>query len=198
MRIKLLFLLSICSITAWAQTRVKCDATTSFVIHQKENFYCHIKLVGEIHDTGDSRVIGFKNYVLQTLIAGKGAYLSKGTEDIPVLTNYMISETQYFTSQFKEKLNLMAIPVQITKDKKAVIWYFDLPESVQKQAGPGETPAIKQVSISIVAGDFIYSIGTTQFKNQSFEEIQKMLTELMTTLNYGNGQVDQSKLCSAN
>lgn len=195
MKIRLQFLLLLIPVLGSAQGLIKCNDTTSFFVNQKENFYCYIKLAGKVSETANSRVIVVNNYALQSLLIKKENYMSNGKDDIPILTNYMISETQYFTGIYKEKLSLMMVPVEISKEKKAVIWYFDIPDNFQKQVQPGETPAVKQVSISIVIGDFVYSIGTTQFKGQSFDDLKKLLSDLILTINYQNGQLDQNKLC---
>ncbi|HEY4788578.1 MAG TPA: hypothetical protein VIH57_21155 [Bacteroidales bacterium] len=121
MKIKLSLLLLWLPIIANAQNLVRCNESASFFVNLKADFYCYIKLTGKVSETGNSRVIAINNCALQTLLVNKQDYTSKGNEDIPVLTNYMISETQYFTSVYKEKLNLMMVPVDVSKDKKAVI-----------------------------------------------------------------------------
>jgi hypothetical protein len=140
-------------------------------------------------------VIAVDGFALQSLLVNKQDYTSNGNADIPILSSYIIKETEYFTGVFKERLNLMMEPVELSKDKKAVIWYFDFPEKVQKQVQPGQTPAVKQVSISLVVGDFVYSIGTTQFKDQSFDDLKKLLAESIKTIKYSSGQLDQNGLC---
>ena len=183
---------TICS----AQTLIRCNDSISFFLNQNENFYTYIKLTGDVRETGNNKVLSFNNCVIQTLLTNKKEYISHGTDDIAILTDYMISETQYFTGVYKEKLNLMMTPIQISKDKKAVIWDFDIPEKAQKQIQPGETPAIKQVSISIVLDDYVYSIGTTLFKDQSFSDLKKLIAYLILTVQYNTGQLDIGKLCN--
>ena len=179
-----------------AQNLIKCGDSTSFFINQKENFYCFIKLTGNVIGTTNNKVIFYNNHMLQTLLVNKQNYLSRGNDDILVLTTYMISETQYQINIYQEPLKLEVTKVQISKDKDALIWYYDIPDKIQKQVQLGETPAVRQVSISIVVGDFIYSIGSTQFKNQSYDELKKLLSDLIKVINYNSGQLDQSKLCN--
>ena len=198
MKIRLQILLLIIPIIGSAQSLIKCNDEISFFVNQNDNFYCHIKLngkVGKVDEIGNQTVINFNDYALQTLLLNKQNYISDGEDDIAILTNYIIGETQYFTSIFKEKLDLMMIPVEISKDKKAVIWYFDIPDKIQKQIQSEDTPAVKQVSISITVGNFVYSIGTTLFKGQSFDDLQKLLSDLVMTIEYNNGQIEHDKLC---
>lgn len=182
-----------------AQSLIKCNDSTSFYVHQKDDFYCYIKLTGKLSESGNSSVVVINGNALQSLLINKQNYLLNGIDDISILKTYMVSETKYYTGIFKEKLNLMMALVEISKDKKAIIWYFDIPDNLQKQqvqqVQPEMIPAVKQVFISIVVGDFVYSIVTTQFKGRSFDDLKKLLLDSIMTLNYNKGQIDLNKLC---
>lgn len=196
MRYTLLTVFIVIASDLFAQNLMRCNDSVSFFVNYKNDYSCSIRLKGKITKTENSRVINYNDCALQTLFVDKQDYRSDKSGDIPVLTNYMISETQYFTNVYNAKLNLAMIPVQVNQDKKAVIWYFDIPASFQKNIPGDETPAIRQVSISIIIDKFIYSIGTTQFKNQNFNDLQVMLTNLIKTLKLQKGNIELNDLCS--
>jgi len=179
-----------------AQSLIKCNDSVSYFVNQKEGEYCYIRLKGTITNTGNARVFVLNNNILQSMLVSKQNYLTEGADDIKVMAKYILSEVGYFTDVYKEKLDVNIIPVSVFKDKKTLVWYFDIPEKSQEQPKPGTSPAIRQVSISMVADNYIYSIGTTLFKDRSYDDLQKVLTDLIATAKYNTGQLDQSKLCN--
>lgn len=185
------------SSAAGAQTIVSCSDSTSLFVSQKEYFYCHIKLTGKVVKTGNDRVISINNYVLQSMLVSKQPYASRSSEDVPVLANYILSETQYYTGIYETKLNLALEPVDVSNTKKAVLWHFDVPKKFQKKGEAGEAPAVRQVFISMVADNHIYSLATSQFKGQSFDDLKTFLSNLILTVKYGSGQPDLEALCGS-
>jgi hypothetical protein len=196
MKIKMQILFLLIPIICSAQTIIKCNDSTCFSINQTENYYCYVMLIGTIQKTENARVIAFNNYALQSLLLNKKEYTTNDNDDIAILTNYMLSETQYFTGVYKEKLNLMMIPIEISNNKKAVLWYFDVPKKSQNQVQKPSQPAVKQVFVSTITGDFIYTMGTTLFKNQSFDNLQTTLTKLIQSIHSGKGSIDLNKICN--
>ncbi|MCF8298264.1 MAG: hypothetical protein K9J13_12025 [Saprospiraceae bacterium] len=195
MRIKMQLLFLIIPVIGSAQNLIKCNDSTFYFINQKENYYCYVELIGDIQETENNKVISFNNYAMQSLLLNKIDYKTNDNDDIAILTNYMLSETEYYSGLYKEKLYLMMIPIEISKNKKAVIWYFDVPKKIQDLTQEPSQPAVKQVFVSVISRDFIYSIGTTQFKDQSFDNLQIALTRLIKSINSGKGKVDSNKLC---
>lgn len=189
----LLFLMIISSSSG--QKLIKCNDSISYWVSYKNDYCCSIMLNGTIIENDNPRVITYNDYILQTLFVDKQKYISDKTDDISILTNYIISETQYSANIFKEKLNLMMIPVSISQNKKAVVWYFDLPKSFLENSQKNEIPALRQISISTVIDNFIYSIGTTQFIDQNFDELKEMLINLIKTIKCQKDNFELNDLC---
>jgi CHASE2 domain-containing sensor protein len=194
MRSVLILLLSTFTITVGAQTLIKCNDTTFYYVNNGENSYCYIRLKGEVVSFGNDRVIKFKNQALQALLVDNGPYSSNGKEDMQILKSYMTSESDFNAVSLKQKLKTTMVPVELSKEKQALVWYFDLPEFIQKQGNQGGY-AIKQVYISQTVGNYVYSLVTTQFNTQSLDSILQIMTDLSKTMNYRNGKIQQNLLC---
>lgn len=190
----ILLILCILPMLINAQKLVKCNNSIAYFIKTKYDANFYIKLVGKSAESENVNVITYNDYAVQTLIAKKQDYQSNGKEETPILTNYIMGETKYFTQLYKAKLNLTMEPYVVSDVKKAILWYFDIPAKIQQQA-MGGSPAIRQLSISIVMGDYIFSIGTTQFKDQSLESVKKVLTDLIKTANFSKGEIEKLNLC---
>ena len=196
MRIFCWLFLIVLPVFTTAQDLLRCNDSISFYVNQKDNYYCMIKLTGKVQNTENDRVFVINNNTLQAMLVDKDSYLGDGTADIPVLSNYILSEMEYFSGLYKEKLYVTMIPVDGPGDRKAIVWYFDIPENARPQETENTSPAVKIVSVSMVTERYIYSIGTTQFKDQSFDELQKLLTDSLITIRYGSGHPDIDVICN--
>ena len=192
-RLQILFLLI--PIMGNAQNLIRCNDSISYFVNQNENFYCSIKLKGKVSMTSLNKVIFFDSQSLQALLIEEKYYLLNGKEDTAILKNYIISESNFYAKSFKEDIKTMMIPVEISEYKKALIWYFDIPENIIKQGNPRPIYGIKQVFISVIVDNYIYSIATTQFNNQNLDTILKLLTNLTRTINYHKGDFQPKIFC---
>ncbi len=191
------FLLMFVPFVCVAQNLIRCNDSTFYFVSQKENYYAYLKLSGKIGDSGNPRVIEYNNKALQAMLINKQKYLSRGDDDTSILSEYVLGEMNYFTNLFQTKLQVTMVPGQLLTGQKVLIWYFDLPES-QLETNDGKQitePAMKQVSISMISEGYIYSIGTTQFKYQSLDELTTLLTRLITTVRFSHEPIDANTLC---
>ena len=107
------------------------------------------------------------------------------------MASYVLSEGDYFSSLFKEKIELAIFPKDINKNKKALFWYFNVPKLVSSDS-KNELNALKSVFITSLNGNTIITIGTTQFENQKIKDIENHLFELIKTIKISKSK----KVCS--
>ena len=84
---------------------------------------------------------------------------------------------------------------QLGPSQKAVLWFFKIPQEVKneiKQAIKAE----RQLFVSRLTGDYIYSIASTQFENQDAEQIRELLARLVKSIDYGKIKREKNEICN--
>ena len=195
MKTRFLFFFLCVPIFTQEQTLIKCNDSVSFFVEQKSNFYFSIKLLGSTTTTENSKVINFQNSPIQILCVDTKDYITNGSKESTILSTYIMSETEYYTGLFKQKLDLQVYPIKLNENKLAALWFFDMPEEVQKSSGDNASPAIKMVSISIIFQNYLLSIGTNQFKDENFENIKQLLINLIKSSTAGSGEIKDVDFC---
>ncbi len=87
------------------------------------------------------------------------------------------------------------MPVELGPSQKAVLWFFKIPEAVKneiKQAIKAE----RQLFVSRLTGDYIYSIASTQFENQDVDQIKELLARLVKSIDYGKVKKEKNEVCN--
>lgn len=178
-----------------AQNLIYCNDSLTYFINKKDSVNLCIELNGRVSKTEHEKVVNYKNYPIQTVTAYKKNYLTKGNDEISILVDYIMSETRYFSNLFEKRLELEIIPFELNKNKKALIWNFDIPQKTHGKMQPGEHKAIKQIQISVVDEEYIFSIGTTQFENQEYKDLEDLLKELIVKRKFKIGDFEPNELC---
>ena len=187
----LLFVLPFC---LPAQTLTSCKDGNAFLIVEDGDFYCYTAFDDAVKSTPHEKIFFFHDHPIQTLIVPTETYKSNGAEDIPILSSYVVSETEYFSGMFKQELQLGIVPVKLPGEKTAVIWYYPLPKHEDPET-PLEKVAVKQYAISLVLGNYVYTIASSLFADDDEEALRAMLSELARNTGFGNGKPNAKKLC---
>ena len=188
-------LIFIISSSIFSQKLIKCNDSISFVGISKNGFHTFLKLHGEISVTENKRVFNVNNFAIQSLLIDKFNYKSNENGDIPILVNYITKETEYFTTIYKSRLDLQLVPIDINSEKKAVLWFFDIPEKFKENIDNKIDKADHQVFISMITENYIYSIASTKFENQSYELIKEMIINQIKSLKYGTREILEKNIC---
>ncbi|MCC8426137.1 hypothetical protein [Mucilaginibacter sp. UR6-11] len=174
-----------------AQQLYQCDTTKAYWTFEKDSSFLYVKLMGKAVTTTRPTLISVNAMPLQVVIVNKANYLKEGGDntDFAVLTRYAKSESDYFANSFKTQLNSRMNTLTLPGDKKVVIWYFDMPQSVTQNVKA-------QVFVNMVAGDKIFGLSGTQFNNQELKNIGGFLLGVIATLTKAESKAELNTLCS--
>ncbi|TAE18326.1 MAG: hypothetical protein EAZ95_04400 [Bacteroidetes bacterium] len=191
----LFWMLCICA--SQAQTVLECDEKASFFINETDNAHFFIKLKGKVIKTQNARVIMFQEHMMQTLLAPTSKYKDNDTEDLKILIKYALGEAEYLSGIFKRRVELGMEKMDLANGKKALFWYYDIPQPPKKEEDTDTKTVrfVKQVSFSLVLDDTIYSVGATLSETQNFDDLKKMMTEIANTAKKGKGKHNPKKMC---
>ena len=176
--------------TVNGQQLYKCDTTKSFWAFSKDSSFFTVKLLGIAKETEKTSVISLNNYVLQSILIEKTKFIKSGEDnsDLKVLIRFALNESEYFSSQFKTKLNTQVQKAPLSADKSVLIWFFEMP--------PGINQEVKfQLFANIIIGNKIFGVGSSQFVDQKFESVKNLLMDVISTLKIFNDKNDFDKLC---
>ena len=192
-KLKLLLTLTATTLTVLTisgQQLYKCDTTKSFWTFEKDNSFFAVKLLGKVTEQANKNVIAVNNYALQYVIVDKKNYIKADsiTADLKVLTNYALSEGEYMSGLFKQKLNIQMQKAPLSSDKTVLIWFFELPTSVSKEVK-------HQVFANIIIGDKIIGLSSSQFADQKLDDVKNFLMDVISTLKKVDNKNDFDKLC---
>lgn len=195
MKQKFLILLLLLPVVLQAQKLIRCNDSTSFFVYQRNEFYFSIKLLGNTQQTENSRVIDFQNSPIQIMCTDIKDYTSNGSKESTILSTFIMSETEYFSGHFKQKLELNVDPIKFNDNQLAALWYFNLPKEIQESAKPEEAAAVQMISISTIFDDYILSIGTTRFEKDTFDTLRQLLVTLIKSSTAEKGDSNTISFC---
>lgn len=181
------------SLSASGQQLYKCDSTKSYWTFEKDISFFAVKLNGKVSEQERKSVIAVNNYALQYVIVDKKDYtktdsMGSITAELEVLANYAISEAEYMTGLFKQKLNIQMQKVSLSSDKIILIWFFEMPPDVSLEVK-------NQVFANVIIGDKIFGLSSSQFTDQKLDDVKNFLIDIISTLKQVNSKKDFEKLC---
>jgi hypothetical protein len=134
-----------------------------------------VKLKGRIQKTQYPSVIGLGDYALQYLIADKKRYNKK--TDLEIMVSHVMSEVEYQSKIFKAQLKLQMQKVTISENMEGLLWHYEIPEHISQEVK-------SQIFISVIIGDYIVGVSSTQFINQNFDHVKNFLMEVAKQIRY--------------
>jgi hypothetical protein len=178
------------TLTVSGQQLYKCDTAKSYWTFEKDNSFFAVKLLGKVSEQERKSVIAVNNYALQYVIIDKKQYIRADSisADLKVLTNYALSEAEYMTNLFKQKLNIQMQKAPLSSDKTILIWFFEMPSSVSQEVK-------HQVFANIIIGDKIFGLSSSQFADQELDDVKNFLMDVISTLKKVDNKNDFDKLC---
>ena len=189
---KLILILTVATFTTLSvngQQLFRCDTTTSYWTFEKGNSFLAVKLLGKVSEQERKSVIAVNNYVLQYVIVDKKDYIKDNiTDDLKVLTNYVLSEAEYMSGLFKQRLNIQIQKAPLSSDKTVLIWFFEMPSNVSQEVK-------HQVFVNIIVGDKIFGLSSSQFADQKLDDVKDFLMDVINTLKKVESKNDFKKLC---
>ncbi len=192
-KLKLILTLTLTILSALVvsgQQLIKCDETKSYWTFEKENSFFAVKLLGKVTEQERKNVIGVNNYVLQYVIVDKKQYIKSDSiyTDLKLLTKYALLEAEYMTGLFKQKLNIQMQKAPLSKEKMALIWFFEMPTSVSQEVK-------HQIFVNTIVGDKIFGLSSSQFANQKLNDVKDFLLDVISTLKQIDNRNAFVKLC---
>jgi|GEM_PF-4675228 len=186
-------LLLFIAISVNAQQLYRCDEKKTYWALERDSVCFSVTINGEAEPfPGQPKLVVIdKTNVLQYVINPIAPYM-EGLEPAdsatfkPIIA-YAQSEAGYMSEQYHTQLQLHMENASVG-NKKILLWYYDSPAS----AG-GNAKA--QLYATIIIGDRIVGLGTTQFEGQSFEQVKKVLLDATSTLEKVKGKADFARLC---
>lgn len=174
-----------------AKVKLCTESSGYFAVGEGET-WSYIKLDGRIKTFEDERFVESNGHPLQILLNRKSRQ-ERGKDDLAVLGDHVSSEARYYARALDADLDVQMAQFDLPRGRKGVVWYFAIPEKVRRDSS--ETSAVKQVFASVVLSEFILSLASSQFKNQTLEEVRKNLTGLIKTGKLHRGRLDLESLC---
>jgi len=166
-----------------------CSIKRAYWTFDKSGSFLAVQLPGNAKVTERSNVVTIGNYALQYVIADKKNYL-KGLDDttgLMPLISYARSEGGYMSEQFNEKLNIEMSKAALPGGT-ALIWSFDMPPSVSAEVK-------KQIFIDVVIGDKIFGLSSSQFVDQTYDEVEDFLIRIISSLKKVKDADELAGLC---
>lgn len=172
-----------------AQQLFHCDTTFSYWTFVKDSSFFSIKITGNVKPTNNKNVVSVNGNVLQNVITEKNIFVKKDEEntEMKIIIRYILSEGEYFTSVFKQKVNLQMMKAPLGENF-AIVWFFDMPAGHNKEVK-------RQVFATILSGDKIFGLNSSQFNNQKFETVRDFLMDIISTLKSHTDKKDFIKFC---
>lgn len=175
---------------AFGQQLFKCDTAKSFWVFGKDNAYFAVQLSGKISEQERKNVIAVNNYALQYLIKDKKDYIKEDSiTDLKVLVYHALSEGEYMSGLFKQKLNIQMEKAPLSSEKTVLIWFFEMPTSISQDVK-------YQVFANIIIEDKIIGLSSAQFAGQKLDDVKDFLMDVISTLRKVDSKDNFAKLCS--
>lgn len=173
-----------------AQQLFRCDTTKAYWTFEKDNSLFAVKLLGKVSEQERKSIIAVNNYALQYVIVDKKNYINVDSisADLKVLTNYALSEAEYMSGLFKQKLNVQMQKVPISSDKTVLIWFFEMPSSISQEVK-------HQVFANIIIDGKIFGLSSSQLTDQKLDDVKKLLMDVISTIKKLDSKNDFVKLC---
>ncbi len=175
----------------YGQQLEKCDSVNSFWIIEKDKTIYTLKITGKVTTTERENVISIDDYALQYLVVDKEKYENKGKEEteLEILVNYVSSEINYMSAQYKTTLETQALQAPLTSKKDVIVWWYKMPEGLNEQVS-------SQIFASIIIDDKIFGVGSPQFNDQKLEDIRDFLMDILSTLRKVDKKKDLQNICN--
>jgi hypothetical protein len=176
--------------STYGQQLYKCDTTKSYWTFEKDSSFFAVKLLGNAKEQDRKSVISVGSFALQYVIVDKKNYIKEDadTSGLKVLIKYALSEAEYFTSIFKQKINIQLQKVPLSSNRSVLLWFFEMPSNVSKDVK-------HQVFANIIIGDKIVGLSSSQFSDQKFDDVKNFLIDIISTLKKFDSKKDFEKLC---
>lgn len=160
-----------------AQEIVECPTKTFWYIPGTGATNYSLLLPAKPKTTDHPQVIMLNNSLMQYLLVSTKEFIKAGedNDEVDLLVRYVTYESQYMADTYKGDFNMQLQMEQLPNGKKALYWYFDVPNS-------GKDEAKRQHFIEVITGDTIFGLAATQFEGQEPETIRKSLVQLIGTL----------------
>lgn len=191
MKLFTLLLLTVTSFSVTGQQLFRCDTTKSFWAFNQSNFSFSVKLLGNVNSTDRINIISIDNYPLQSLLVDKAKFIKEGegNTDIKVLTRYAMSEAEYLSNMFKQKIDIQLQRAPLKAEKSVLIWFFEVPSGYNRE--------VKfHLFANIVLEDKIFSLASPQFASQKFEKVRDALMDVISTIKKVEDKDEFDTLCS--
>lgn len=172
-----------------SQRIYECDASHSWWTFEKGGSRMAVKISAKVQRTENKNVISAGNYVLQYVITEKEKYIKSASDTglIPLIA-YAQSEGGYMSEQFHAHLDLKMLKAPV-EGRRILIWSFDMPTGV--------SPSVKaQIFVNVLIGDKIFGLSSSQFSDQSYDEVKDFLVSVISTLKEVKSVEDFDKLCA--
>lgn len=169
----------------------KCDSTNSFWIIENGATNYTLKITGKAATTKRKNVLSVNDYALQYLIIDKQNYISeeKTLTELEVLANYVSSEINYLSGQYKTKLEAQMQKAPLSREKDVLIWWYKMPDGLNEQVS-------SQIFASIIIKDKVFGVGSPQFANQNFKEVRDFLMDIISTLKNVDKKKELKNICN--
>lgn len=192
-KLKFILALTVATFTALTvrgQALYRCNETQSYWTFEKDNSFLAVRIAGKVTEQERKNVIAVNAYALQYVIVDKQPYLmgDSKSDDLKVLTNYALSEAEYMTNLFKQKLDIQMQKAPLSADKTVLIWWFEMPSNVSQEVK-------HQIFANIIVGDKIFGLSSAQFENQNLDDVKDFLMDVISTLQVVRKKNDLGKLC---
>lgn len=198
---KFLSLITICCLLAFGvkcQERIYVDNKS--VIETKEgsiivfnnfnkyNLYFYIDHKGDLVETTERDILfNVGTFSLQVLVVEKSKH--NGKNDSQILKNYAEDELGYFSKQLKAKLKSKSDILSVGDKTECILWQYEMPTSISKDVK-------NQLFISFIYKDYIIGLNSTQFSDQTFEEVLEFLKKVVSETTITEERITFEYLCN--
>jgi hypothetical protein len=174
-----------------SQEVIQCDTATSFWVIKKDKETYTVKLHGKVIKSNMPTVLVVNKYALQYIMVDKAQFVNRenANSEQEILQTYIKSEVDYLSKVLNTKLNVSMQNAPLSKDRNVIVWSYPMPE--------GQNSSVKiQLFACMIIGDKIIGFGSSQFTDQTFEEVRDFLMDVISTLEKAQGKPGKKKMCT--
>ncbi|PZR22002.1 MAG: hypothetical protein DI539_06505 [Flavobacterium psychrophilum] len=160
-----------------AQRLVKCNDNTAYWVIPDNNLLYALTLKGDVDLSDNPEIINSNNTAIQYILLQKPYATDSEKDDEALLTRHIESERQRLKKIFNTpSLTVDSKIIFLPKmGKKAVFWYFELPEGFNNEV-------VAQLFMHVVIGEKLFGLGTPLFKGYDFETALSLVINTLDSL----------------
>lgn len=143
-------------------------------------YHIVFKLKGNVKPTNNTMLFVVDNHPMQYLVVEGKKKKGDLSSETAMISEYIKGEVSYLaTNVLKTDPKAQMLNVPIGNGKEGIFWWYKMPRNISDQIEA-------QLFFTIVLGDNLFGVSTSQVKNQSFDDALALLINTISTAKMTN------------